>query len=63
MHISSYDNEPATVDFMHDYMKANGYELDITETRQSGKLSKRRIICQKKLIPKILHELRRMRFG
>ena len=26
-------DEPATVDLMHDYMKANGYELDITDTR------------------------------
>ena len=26
-------DEPATVDLMHDYMKANGYELDITGTR------------------------------
>ena len=33
MHIGSYDAEPATVDLMHDYMKANGYELDITDTR------------------------------
>ncbi len=31
MHIGSYDDEPATVDFMHDYMKANAYELYITE--------------------------------
>ena len=33
MHIGSYDDEPTTVDLMHDYMKANGYELDITDTR------------------------------
>ena len=33
MHIGSYDDEPATVDLMHDYMKENGYELDITDTR------------------------------
>ena len=33
MHVGSYDDEPATVDLMHDYMKANGYELDITDTR------------------------------
>ena len=33
MHIGSYDDEPVTVDLMHDYMKANGYELDITDTR------------------------------
>ena len=33
MHIGSYDNEPITVDLMHKYMKENGYELDITDTR------------------------------
>ena len=33
MHIGSYDDEPATVEFMHNYMKENGYELDITDTR------------------------------
>ncbi len=33
MHIGSYDNEPATVALMHEYMAANGYELDITESR------------------------------
>ncbi|HIT07428.1 MAG TPA: GyrI-like domain-containing protein [Candidatus Scybalocola faecipullorum] len=33
MHIGPYDDEPATVDLMHGYMKARGYELDITDTR------------------------------
>ena len=33
MHIGPYDDEPATVEIMHDYMKVNGYELDITDTR------------------------------
>ncbi len=33
MHIGSYDNEPVTVNLMHEYMKENGYELDITDTR------------------------------
>ncbi len=33
MHFGSYDDEPKTVAFMHEYMKANGYELDITESR------------------------------
>lgn len=33
MHIGSYDDEPATVDFMHDYMKVNGHELDFMDTR------------------------------
>ena len=26
MHIGSYDDEPATVEIMHDYMKKQGYE-------------------------------------
>lgn len=33
MHIGSYDNEPITVEFMHHYMKENGFELDITDER------------------------------
>ncbi|MBQ9624898.1 MAG: GyrI-like domain-containing protein [Clostridia bacterium] len=33
MHIGSYDDEPATINLMHEYMKDNGYELDINEKR------------------------------
>ena len=33
MHIGSYDDEPKTVALMHKYIKANGYELDITDKR------------------------------
>lgn len=33
MHIGPYDDEPATVQLMHDYMIAEGYELDITDKR------------------------------
>ncbi len=33
MHIGSYDNEPETINLMHEYMIENGYELDITDTR------------------------------
>ena len=33
MHIGSYDNEPATVQQMHDYMEQQGYSLDISESR------------------------------
>lgn len=33
MHIGSYDDEPATIDLMHEYMQENGYALDITDTR------------------------------
>ncbi|MCI9063966.1 MAG: transcriptional regulator [Clostridia bacterium] len=33
MHIGSYDNEPRTINLMHEYMIENGYELDITDNR------------------------------
>ncbi|MBR5754338.1 MAG: GyrI-like domain-containing protein, partial [Erysipelotrichaceae bacterium] len=33
MHLGSYDDEPKTVEAMHEYMKENGYELDITDKR------------------------------
>jgi len=33
MHIGSYDDEPSTINLMHEYMIENGYELDITNNR------------------------------
>jgi len=33
MHIGAYDDEPATIDLMHEYIMENGYELDINDTR------------------------------
>ena len=33
MHIGSFDDEPETTQLMHNYMKENGYELDITDKR------------------------------
>lgn len=33
MHIGSYDDEPVTVDLMHEFAEKNGYEPDITDTR------------------------------
>lgn len=33
MHIGEYDDEPATVDKMHEFMEAEGYQLDITDER------------------------------
>ncbi len=33
MHIGPYDDEPKTVELMHNYMKENNYELDITDSR------------------------------
>ena len=33
MHIGSYDDEPGTVQLMHEFMEKEGYELDITDRR------------------------------
>lgn len=33
MHIGSYDEEPKTLELMHEFMKGKGYEMDITEKR------------------------------
>lgn len=33
MHIGPYDDEPKTVEVMHEYMNKEGYELDITNER------------------------------
>lgn len=33
MHIGPYDDEPKTIELMHEYMKENGYTLDITKER------------------------------
>lgn len=33
LHVGSYDDESKTVALMHEYMKENGYESDITDTR------------------------------
>ena len=33
MHIGSYDDEPATIDLMCEFVKENGYDLDITDNR------------------------------
>ena len=34
MHVGSYDDEPATVARMHEYMERQGYVLDITDRRR-----------------------------
>ena len=33
MHIGSYDDEPASVKLMEDFVKENGYEIDINQNR------------------------------
>jgi hypothetical protein len=33
LHLGSYDREPATMDKMHAFIEASGYELDFQEGR------------------------------
>ena len=60
MHLGSYDEEPATIDLMHAYMDAQGYELDITETRLHHEiyLSDARKVAPEKLKTVIRHPIR-----
>lgn len=62
MHIGSYDDEPKTVAFMHEYMKASGYELDITESRYHHEiyLSDPRKCAVEKLKTVIRHPIRKI---
>ena len=62
MHIGPYDDEPATVDLMHQYMESQGYELDITDTRMHHEiyLSDARKVAPEKLRTVIRHPIRRM---
>ena len=61
MHIGSYDNEPATIDLMHEYIKENGYELDISDTRLHHEiyLSDPRRCEESKLKTVIRHPIRK----
>lgn len=61
MHIGSYDNEPATVALMHDYMEQQGYVLDITEQRLHHEiyLSDARKVAPEKLKTVIRHPIRK----
>ena len=60
MHIGSYDNEPATVALMHDYMEQQGYVPDITEQRLHHEiyLSDARKVAPEKLKTVIRHPIR-----
>lgn len=61
MHIGSYDDEPKTVSLMHEYMKANGYELDINESRYHHEiyLSDPRKCAVEKLKTVVRHPIRK----
>lgn len=60
MHIGSYDDEPATIDMMHEYMTAEGYELDITDTRLHHEiyLSDARRVAPERLRTVIRHPIK-----
>ena len=61
MHVGSYDDEPATVEMMHKYMEAQGYELDITDERLHHEiyLSDARKVAPEKLKTVIRHPIKK----
>ena len=60
MHIGPYDDEPATVDLMDQYLKENGYENDFSGTRQHHEiyLSDARRVAPEKLKTVIRHPIK-----
>lgn len=60
MHIGSYDDEPGTIEIMHKFMEAEGYELDITDTRLHHEiyLSDARRVAPEKLKTVIRHPVK-----
>ena len=61
MHIGSYDDEPATVAMMHEFMEQQGYELDITYKRLHHEiyLSDARKVAPEKLKTVIRHPIKK----
>ena len=61
MHIGSYDDEPKTVALMHEYIKANDYELDINKSRYHHEiyLSDPRKCAVEKLKTVVRHPIRK----
>ena len=60
MHVGSYDDEPATVEAMHQYMDEQGYTLDINEQRMHHEiyLSDARKVAPEKRKTVIRHPIR-----
>ncbi len=60
MHIGPYDDEPATVAMMHEFMEQQGYKLDITEKRLHHEiyLSDARKVAPEKLKTVIRHPIK-----
>ena len=63
MHIGAYDDEPATVALMHEYISAQGYELDITDERLHHEiyLSDARKVAPERRKTVIRHPVKKMR--
>ena len=63
MHIGSYDDEPSTVQQMHEFMEKEGYELDITDRRLHHEiyLSDVRKVALDKLKTVIWHPIKKKR--
>lgn len=62
MHIGSYDNEPETIELMHDFMVEQGFELDISDKRFHHEiyLSDARRVAPEKLKTVIRHPVRKV---
>ena len=62
MHIGSYDDEPATIALIHEYMENQGYTLDITERRMHHEiyLSDARKVAPEKLKTVVRHPIRKL---
>lgn len=61
MHIGTYDDEPATVELMHDFMASQGYEPDITDKRLHHEiyLSDARRVAPERLKTVIRHPVKK----
>ncbi len=61
MHIGSYDDEPKTVELMHDFMNQQGYVLDISEKRLHHEiyLSDPRKVAPEKMKTVIRHPIKK----
>lgn len=61
MHIGSYDDEPETVEAMHQFMEEQGYVLDITDQRLHHEiyLSDARKVAEEKRKTVIRHPIRK----
>ena len=61
MHVGSYDEEPATVAMMHDFLEQQGYEPDITDKRLHHEiyLSDARKVAPERLKTVIRHPIRK----